>query len=117
MYNQNNIFAKIIKGEIPCNKIYENQYALSFYDINPQAPIHFLVIPKNAYSDIIDFSINASANECKMYYQAIEESVSLLKITNGFRVISNCGINGGQEVPHFHSHILAGKILGKMISN
>ncbi len=115
MYNQNNVFAKIIKGDIPCNKIYENEYALSFYDINPQAPIHFLVIPKKSYIDIIDFSLNASALECQMFYQAIEKSVSLLKISNGFRVISNCGINGCQEVPHFHYHILAGKNLGKMI--
>lgn len=116
MYNEDNIFSKIIKKEIPAKIIFENKTALSFYDINPLAKIHALVIPKGKYIDVLDFA-NASTEEQKDLYEAIKETVKILEVNNsGFRLISNCGINGGQEVPHFHYHILGGEKIGKMVS-
>ena len=117
MYNTNNIFAKIIRNEIPAKQIYSNSNALSFYDINPQAKIHALVIPKGEYVDILDFSLNASQDEMKDFFDAVNTTIVALGLcaNNGFRTISNTGLNGGQEVPHFHMHILGGEHLGKMI--
>ena len=118
-YDKNNIFAKILRGEIPCNKIYENDYVLSFYDINPQKKIHALIIPKGEYIDFDDFTSKASTNEINELFKGINVVAQRLKITNnlgnGYRILTNIGKDGGQEVPHFHFHIFAGEKIGKMV--
>lgn len=116
-YDTNNIFARILRGEIPCKKVYEDDFALAFYDIAPQAPIHILVIPKGSYVSIVDFGAKASAQETKGFYAAVSAIAMEQELANeGFRIIANTGINGGQEVPHFHVHILGGKALGPMLT-
>ncbi|MCL2567747.1 MAG: HIT domain-containing protein [Alphaproteobacteria bacterium] len=116
MYDENNIFHKIIKKEIEAKVIFENNTAISFYDINPQALVHALVIPKGKYVNILDFA-TAAAEEQQGLNEAIAETVKLLGLSDGgFRLISNCGINGGQEVAHLHFHILGGENIGKMIN-
>ena len=115
-YDNNNIFAKILRNEIDCNKIDENQYALSFLDINPQAPIHILTIPKKPYINMYDFNQNASSIEILGFWELVNKILDQKNITsNGFRIISNSGQDGNQDVPHFHLHILGGKNLGSMI--
>ena len=117
-YDKNNIFAKILRGEIPCNKVYENEHVLSFHDINPQKKIHVLVVPKGEYTDLDDFVNKASDKEVVEFNKAIIHVVKMLKISNqesGYRVLSNIGKNGGQEVPHLHYHIFGGEIIGKMV--
>ncbi|MDH5654577.1 MAG: histidine triad nucleotide-binding protein [Spirochaetia bacterium] len=115
-YDPQNIFAKILRGEIPCNKIYEDEYALSFHDINPQAPIHALVIPKGPYQSMTDFTAKASSEEISGTLRAIGKVVDILNLPeDGYRVLSNTGTNGGQEVPHLHFHIFGGKRLGRML--
>ena len=119
MYDRNNIFAKILKGEIPCNKIYENEYVLSFYDINPQRKIHALVIPKGSYTDLDDFLKKGKEKEIIEFFKAITHVAKLLKVSNvegGYRALSNIGKNGGQEVPHLHFHIFGGEKIGKMVN-
>ncbi len=117
MYDERNIFYKIIKKEITAKIIFENDLALSFYDINPSAKIHALVIPKNKFTDVLDFSINASFDDIKGLHEVIAETLKILEVDkSGFRLISNSGINGGQEVPHFHYHILGGEKIGKMVN-
>ena len=116
-YDKNNIFAKILRGEIPCKKIYENDHVLSFHDINPQKKIHALVIPKGEYVDLDDFNKNASENEILELYKALSHVSNLLGVSSkGYRVLSNIGPNGGQEVPHLHFHIFGGEKVGKMVS-
>jgi diadenosine tetraphosphate (Ap4A) HIT family hydrolase len=116
-YDSNNIFARILKDEIPCARIYENDYVLAFEDINPQAPLHVLVIPKNPYQSFDDFTRRASLEEISNYYKAVGEVARILGVSeSGFRIIANNGLHGGQEVPHFHTHILGGSNLGPMIS-
>lgn len=115
-YDHDNIFAKILRGEIPCDKVYEDDFVLAFRDIAPQAPIHILVIPKGAYVSIEDFSLQASAEEIKAFYEAVAQISAEQGVNDsGFRCIANTGDNGGQEVPHFHMHILGGKKLGAML--
>lgn len=115
-YDQNNIFAKILRGEIPNDTVYEDEHVLAFNDIAPQAPVHVLVIPKGSYVSIDDFGANGSAEEVKAFHVAISKIVGQLGLAqDGFRVISNTGKNGGQEVPHYHAHILGGKALGPML--
>ena len=115
-YDDNNIFAKILRGEIPCKKIYEDEFVLSFHDINPQKKIHALVIPKGEYVDLDDFNKKASEKEIIELHKAISYVSSLLGATNkGYRVLSNIGLDGGQEVPHLHFHIFAGEKMGKMV--
>ena len=115
-YDNNNIFAKILRGEIPCKKIYENDYVLSFHDINPQKKIHALVIPKGEYVDLDDFNNKASEREIIEFYKAVSHVSSLLGISKkGYRTLSNIGSDGGQEVPHLHFHIFAGEKIGKMV--
>jgi len=112
MYDSSNIFAKILREEISCDKIYEDNFALAFNDINPQAKKHVLIIPKGAYIDLKDFSERASSEEILGFYRAIGEVAELIQATQkGFRIISNQGLDGGQEVPHFHIHLLAGEKL------
>ena len=117
MYDTNNIFAKILRGEIPCQKIYEDEFVLAFPDIAPKAPIHILVIPKGSYTDIVDFGAHASQAEIEGFFRAVSKiSTEKNLVQNGFRSIANTGIHGGQEVPHFHLHLLGGASLGPMIS-
>tara|TARA_B100000945_G_scaffold254701_1_gene211847 strand:- start:238 stop:609 length:372 start_codon:yes stop_codon:yes gene_type:complete len=116
-YDKNNIFAKILRGEIPCKKIYENEYVLSFHDINPQKKIHALVIPKGDYVDLDDFNNKASEKEIIELNKAITHVSNLLGASGkGYRILSNIGSDGGQEVPHLHYHIFAGEKVGPMIS-
>ncbi len=116
-YDDQNIFAKILRGEIPCSEVYRDEYALAFKDIAPQAPVHILVISTGAYVSIEDFGAKASAEEVAGFYKAVscvaaEQGLS----EGGYRVIANTGFNGGQEVPHFHMHILGGAKIGPMVS-
>ena len=107
-YDDNNIFAKILRGEIPCKKIYEDKFVLSFYDINPQKKIHALVIPKGKYKDLDDFSVNASPDEIVGLLKGIHNVAKTLEISvetgKGYRVLTNLSDHGGQEVPHLHFH-------------
>ncbi len=117
-YDDNNIFAKILRGEIPCQKVYEDEYVLAFNDIAPKAPAHILVIPKGKYISIDDFAMNAPSHEIKMFYEAIAKIAKEKGLDKtGFRTIANTGLNGGQEVPHFHVHILGGRRLGAMLAD
>ena len=116
LYDLDNIFAKILRSEIPCNKILENEFALAFSDINPQAPIHILVIPKSPYINFYDFTKSASSKEQKSFWELVNSVIEKSKIqVEGFRIITNSGKNGNQDVPHFHVHILGGENLGKMM--
>ena len=120
-YDQNNIFAKILRGEIPCDKIYESDHALAFKDIHPQAKVHVLVIPKGAYVNMDDFSQNASSEEITGLIRALGEVTKIVGVSQcssgkGYRYIGNNGPDGGQEVPHLHFHIVGGEPLGRMVS-
>lgn len=115
-YDPQNIFARILRGEIPCTKIYEDAFALAFPDIAPKAPVHILVIPKGAYTDIVDFGARGSAEEIAGFYKAVATIAAEKGIKeSGFRSIANTGINSGQEVPHYHLHLLGGKKFGAMV--
>ncbi len=116
MYDSENIFAKILRGEIPCNKTYEDDYALAFHDIAPQAPVHVLVIPKGAYISMDDFTAKASSEEITGFMRAVGHVARELGVAeDGYRALANIGVNGGQEVPHLHVHIFAGQQLGPML--
>ena len=119
-YDENNIFAKILKGEIPCNKIYEDEYVLSFHDINPQKKIHALVIPKGKYKDLDDFSDKASPDEIVGLIKGINTVAKKIGISSkngkGYRALANISEDGGQEVPHLHFHLFGGEKVGKMVS-
>jgi diadenosine tetraphosphate (Ap4A) HIT family hydrolase len=116
-YDKNNIFARILRKEIPANIVYENEYALAFHDINPQAPVHILVIPKGEYISFFDFSEKASPELLEGFTKALHHVIKSLDLQKeGFRVLSNHGIHGGQEVPHYHVHIFGGRPLGRMIT-
>ena len=115
-YDKNNIFAKILRGEIPCDKVYEDDYALAFNDIAPQAPVHVLVIPKGEYLSFDDFSKNASAEEIVGFYRAAQKVAESLGLQQrGYRTLANTGSEAHQEVMHYHLHIFAGCDLGSMI--
>lgn len=115
-YDKNNIFAKILRKEIPASVVYENDHVLAFHDINPKAPVHILVIPKGEYVSFYDFAENASAKEMEELNKAIHKIITDLDLQkHGFRVLSNHGVNGGQEVPHYHVHIFGGRPLGRML--
>ena len=120
-YDKNNIFAKILRGEIPCKKIYENDYVLAFHDVNPQKKIHALVIPKGEYVNFDDFSSNATEKEIVGLIKGIGEVAKKLGVSEavkggGYRSLVNVGANGGQEVSHLHFHIFGGEKVGKMVS-
>ena len=122
-YDKNNIFAKILRGEIPLKsneKIFENEFVLSFYDINPKKKVHALVIPKGEYTDLDDFSKRASEKEISELIKGINIVAKKLGISidggKGYRALVNIGENGGQEVPHLHFHLLGGEKVGKMVS-
>ena len=116
-YDTDNIFAKILRGEIPSNKVYEDDWAFAFEDINPQAEVHTLVIPKGRYVSWDDFSEKASDEEIAGLVRAVG-TVARAKglVEPGYRLLANVGENGGQEVPHFHVHIFGGQKLGRMIA-
>tara|TARA_B100000700_G_C14537683_1_gene620482 strand:- start:164 stop:529 length:366 start_codon:yes stop_codon:yes gene_type:complete len=118
-YDNNNIFAKILRGEIPCKKIYEDEFVLSFHDINPQKKVHVLVIPKGKYIDLDDFSQKASSDEMVGLLKGINIVAKKLNISvdtgKGYRALSNIGGDGGQEVPHLHFHLFGGEKIGKMV--
>ena len=119
-YDDNNIFAKIIRGEIPCEKIYEDEFVLAFYDVNPQKKIHALVIPKGEYLNLDDFSSGATEKEIVGLIRGIGTVAKKLGVSEvvkggGYRSLVNVGANGGQEVPHLHFHIFGGEKIGKMV--
>lgn len=115
-YDTDNIFAKILRGEITCTKVYEDDHALAFEDINPQAPIHVLVIPKGPYVSMDDFTTKASTDEIAGFMRAVGETARHLNLANpGYRILANIGNDGMQEVPHLHIHIFGGKRLGPML--
>lgn len=116
-YDSDNIFAKILRGEIPCNKVYEDDFALAFHDINPQAPAHVLVIPKGEYVSWADFSANAPANLIAGYIRAVGKVAKDLGLEDeGYRILANAGANAHQEVDHLHIHIFGGRPLGPMLT-
>ena len=119
IYDDNNIFAKILRGEIPCKKIYEDKFVLSFHDINPQKKIHALIIPKGKYIDLDDFSQNASSEEIVGLIRGINIVAKKLGISvdvgKGYRALANISEDGGQEVPHLHFHIFGGEKIGKTV--
>ncbi len=117
VYDPNNVFARILRGEIPCKKVYEDDHALAFHDINPQAPVHVLVIPKGAYVSMDDFHDKASPAEIAGLFRAVGAVARLMKLgESGYRFLANTGRDGNQEVPHFHVHIFGGRPLGRMIA-
>ncbi len=117
VYDRNNIFARILRGEIPCRKVYEDQYVLAFHDINPAAPVHILVIPKGAYASLDDFSATASDAELAAFTRALGVIARQMGVAEtGYRILANHGPDAHQEVPHFHVHIFGGRNLGRMIS-
>jgi histidine triad (HIT) family protein len=116
-YDRHNIFAKILRGEIPCKRVYEDEHALAFHDINPLAPVHVLVIPKGEYVSMDDFTSTAPAETVAGYFRAVGEVARELGLAaSGYRFLANTGAHGHQEVPHFHVHIFGGAPLGRMLS-
>ena len=121
IYDKNNIFSKILRGEIPCKKIYEDEFVLAFHDINPQKKIHALIITKGAYVNLDDFSSKASEREILGLIKGISVVAKKVGVSEevkggGYRSLVNVGENGGQEVPHLHFHIFGGEKVGKMVS-
>ena len=116
-YDDGNIFARILLGELPCSKVYEDEHALAFHDINPAAPVHILVIPKGRYVSWDDFSERGSAEEIAGFVRAIGEVArNQGLVAPGYRLLANVGVNSGQEVPHLHVHIFGGRRLGPMLA-
>ena len=115
-YDTNNIFARILRGEIPAKPVFENEHAFAFHDINPQAPVHVLVIPKGPYVSMADFSANAPDALQAGFWRAVGEVARLLGLEeDGYRILANAGTHSHQEVPHLHVHIFAGRPLGPML--
>ena len=115
-YDDNNIFARILRGEIPCRKVHETPHALAFHDINPQAPTHVLVIPKGPYRSWADFSAHADDAEIAGFVRAVGETARLLGLeAPGYRLLANAGVHAHQEVPHLHVHIFGGRQMGAML--
>lgn len=115
-YDPSNIFARILRGDIPCKKVFEDAHVIAFHDIAPKAPVHILVLPKGAYTDMDDFTKRAEAEEIAALFRALGKIARDHGLdASGYRVISNCGVNGGQEVPHLHLHLLGGHRIGRMV--
>lgn len=116
-YDDGNIFARILRGEIPCRKVHEDDWSLAFHDINPQAPTHVLVIPKGRYVSWADFSAHAGEAEIAGFVRAVGQVARDLGLeAPGYRLLANIGEDSGQEVPHLHVHLFAGRALGPMLS-
>ena len=121
-YDDSNVFAKIIAGEIPCTKVHETEHSLAFNDISPMAPTHVLVVPKGKYADFEHFAAEASAAEMTDYIKAIADVTKMVGAAesaggNGYRLLSNAGPDAHQEVQHLHVHVVAGANLGRMLAN
>ena len=117
-YDDGNIFARILRGELPCTKVYEDAFALAFHDIRPAAPVHILVIPKGAYVSWDDFSARAPAEEIAGFVKAVGHVAREAGLVEpGYRLLANVGRDGGQEVPHLHVHIFGGRGLGPMLAH
>jgi len=116
-YDDQNIFAKILRGEIPNKTVFESEYALAFEDIQPQAPVHVLVVPKGPYVSLDHFARDASPEEQVGFMQAVAEVCRISDVEQGFRAIANTRTHGVQDVPHYHLHIIGGKQLGRMLHN
>jgi diadenosine tetraphosphate (Ap4A) HIT family hydrolase len=115
-YDRNNVFARILRGEIPCRKVYEDEWALAFHDINPLAPVHVLVVPKGEYVSMADFTAEASPEAVAGLFRAVGKVAEILGVVEGgYRVLTNHGANAHQEVPHLHVHLFAGAPLGPML--
>ena len=115
-YDPQNIFARILRGEIPCRRVFEDAHALAFHDIEPRAPVHVLVIPKGAYVSFADFSARAADGEIAGFFRAVGQVAQQLGLdAPGYRLLSNMGADGGQEVAHFHVHLFGGSRLGPML--
>jgi diadenosine tetraphosphate (Ap4A) HIT family hydrolase len=115
-YDDQNVFARILRGEIPCRKAYEDEWALAFHDIRPQAPVHVLVVPKGRYVSLSDFTARASEAEISGFFRAVGTTARELGLEEpGYRMLTNMGVHGHQEVPHFHVHIFGGRPLGRML--
>ena len=116
-YDDTNIFARILRGEIPSKRVFENEWAVAFHDINPQAPVHVLVIPRGAYRSWADFSAQASDAEIAGFVRAVGTVARELGLEEpGYRLLANAGINAHQEVPHLHVHLFGGRALGPMLA-
>ncbi len=116
-YDRNNVFARILRGELPCRRVFEDEHVLAFEDINPLAPTHILVIPKGAYVSWDDFSEKASDAEIAAFVRAVGRIARDARLPEtGYRLLANAGRNAGQEVPHLHVHIFAGQPLGPMLA-
>jgi histidine triad (HIT) family protein len=116
-YDDNNIFARILRGEIPSTTVYEDEWALAFHDISPQAPIHILVIPKGAYVSWDDFSARGSDTEIAGFVRAVGAVArDFGLVAPGYRLLANTGLNSGQEVPHLHVHVFGGRAMGPMLA-
>jgi histidine triad (HIT) family protein len=116
-YDEDNIFARVLRGEVPCDKVHEDEHALAFRDINPQAPVHILVVPKGQYVSWDDFSERASDAEIAGFVRAVGRIARDQElVAPGYRLLANVGPNSGQEVPHLHVHIFGGEPLGPMLS-
>jgi diadenosine tetraphosphate (Ap4A) HIT family hydrolase len=117
VYDENNVFARILRGELPCREVFGDDWALAFHDINPQAPVHVLVIPRGKWRSWADFSAGASDAEIAGYVRAVGHVARMLGLeTPGYRLLANAGPDAGQEVPHLHVHLFGGKPLGPMLA-
>jgi diadenosine tetraphosphate (Ap4A) HIT family hydrolase len=116
-YDSDNIFAKILRGEVPCKKIFENDYAMAFHDVAPDAPVHILVVPKGPYQSYTDFMTNAKDEEILGFFKAVQIVAHGQGVGDAFRMITNNGEPAGQSVHHFHVHILGGKPLGRLVAD
>ena len=115
-YDDQNVFARVLRGELPSKKVYEDEWALAFHDINPQAPVHILVVPKGSYVSWDDFSAKASDSEIAGFSRAVGQVAREAGLVKpGYRVLYNVGHNGGQEIAHLHAHIFGGRALGRMV--
>ncbi len=115
-YNPDNIFARLLREELPCRKVCEGPHYLAFHDLHPQAPVHVLVIPRGPYSNATVFHEQALSEEILGFYQGLADTIKFLSLKKGYRLISNTGPDANQEVSHFHVHILAGKPLGPLLA-
>ena len=116
-YDDNNVFARILRGEIPSKRVHEDEFTLAFHDIAPQAPVHVLVIPKGRYVSLADFATQASPAEIAGFWRAVATVAKQLELeAPGYRILANMGEDSGQEVPHFHVHIFGGRPLGRMLA-
>ena len=115
-YDDQNVFARILRGEIPCRKVFEDAWAVAFHDINPQAPVHVLVIPKGRYISMADFTAGAGEAEIAGFMRAVGSVARQLALeAPGYRILANAGEDSGQEVPHLHVHVFGGRALGPML--